>query len=169
MDLYAGLDVSMATTAVCVMDTDGEIVAEFSVPSNAGELGMALTPYRDRLVLVGLEAGPMSEWIMKGLLDQGFEIIQIETRQVNAALSALMVKTGRNHARGIAKLLWLEWFRPVCAKRRQRGNGDCCSQHGKASRTASSTSITAFVACCAALACGHRVTYVAVGTQRSRS
>ncbi|MEO0467642.1 MAG: IS110 family transposase [Pseudomonadota bacterium] len=116
MELYASLDVSMATTAVCVMDTDGEVVAEFSVPSNAGELGIALTPYRDRLVLVGLEAGPMSEWITKGLLDQGFEITQMETRQVNAALSASMVKTDRNDARGIAKLLRLGWFRPVHVK-----------------------------------------------------
>lgn len=68
------------------------------------------------LVVVGIEDGPLSEWLTKGLLDQSFEITQIETRQVNAALSPSMVKTDRNDAGCIAKLLRLGWLRPMHVK-----------------------------------------------------
>jgi transposase len=54
---------------------------------------------------VGLEAGPLSQWIHAGLIAAGFETVPLETRHVKAALSAMTVKTDRRDARGIARLL----------------------------------------------------------------
>jgi transposase len=54
---------------------------------------------------VGLEAGPLSQWLHAGLGEAGFEAVLLETRHVKAALSAMVVKTDRKDARGIAQLL----------------------------------------------------------------
>ena len=65
---------------------------------------------------VGLEAGPLSQWLHAGLTAAGFETVLLETRHVKAALSAMTVKTDRRDARGIAQLLRLGWYRSVHAK-----------------------------------------------------
>jgi transposase len=68
------------------------------------------------VVRIGLEAGPLSQWLHAGLTAAGFETVLLETRQVKAALSAMVVKTDRKDARGIAQLLRMGWFRPVHCK-----------------------------------------------------
>jgi transposase len=68
------------------------------------------------LTRVGLEAGPLSQWLHAGLQKAGFEVVLLETRHVKAALSAMIVKTDRRDARGIAQLLRMGWFRPVHCK-----------------------------------------------------
>ncbi len=65
---------------------------------------------------IGLEAGPLSQWLYDGLTEAGFEVVLLETRHVKAALSAMVVKTDRKDARGIAQLLRMGWFQPVHAK-----------------------------------------------------
>jgi transposase len=65
---------------------------------------------------IGLEAGPLSQWLYAGLAQAGFETVHLETRHVKAALSALVVKTDRKDARGIAQLIRMGWFRPVHCK-----------------------------------------------------
>ena len=65
---------------------------------------------------IGLEAGPLSQWLHAGLRRAGCEVVLLETRQVKAALSAMVVKTDRKDARGIAQLLRMGWFRPVHCK-----------------------------------------------------
>ena len=40
----------------------------------------------------------------------------LETRQVKAALSAMVVKTDRKDARGIAQLLRMGWYTPAHSK-----------------------------------------------------
>jgi transposase len=65
---------------------------------------------------VGLEAGPLSQWLHAGLKRAGFDTLLLETRHVKAALSAMMVKTDRKDARGLAQLIRMGWFRPVHAK-----------------------------------------------------
>jgi ferredoxin-NADP reductase len=54
---------------------------------------------------IGLEAGPLSQWLHAGLAQAGFETVLLETRHVKAALSAMTVKTDRKDARGLAQLL----------------------------------------------------------------
>jgi transposase len=65
---------------------------------------------------IGLEAGPLSQWLHPSLIRAGFETVLLETRHVKAALSAMSVKTDRSDARGIAQLMRMGWFRPVHAK-----------------------------------------------------
>jgi hypothetical protein len=65
---------------------------------------------------IGLEAGPLSQWLYAGLVAAGFEVVLLETRHVKAALSAMVIKTDRKDARGIAQLLRMGWFRSVHAK-----------------------------------------------------
>lgn len=116
MRLYASLDVSLNKTALCVMDHDGQLVREVEVPTCPDALAEALRAYQGQLERVGLEAGPMSEWLVRGLAEHGIEAVLMETRQAHKALSAMTVKTDRNDARGLAHLLRMGWFRPVHVK-----------------------------------------------------
>ena len=116
MEYYAGIDVSLEQSSVCVVDATGKIVREVKVPSEPdalvrffGQLGLPVT-------WIGLEAGPLSQWLHAGLTKAGLETVLLETRQVKAALSAMVVKTDKKDARGIAQLLRMGWFRPVHCK-----------------------------------------------------
>ena len=122
MEHFAGLDVSLETTTICVIDDQGGVVFEGSVATDSDAIAAALAPYAPGCV--GLEAGPMSEWLHTGLTHHGLETVLMETRQVRAALKASQVKTDRRDARGIAQLLRMGWFRPVhvktaCARERR--------------------------------------------------
>ncbi len=68
------------------------------------------------LARIGLEAGPLSQWLYAGLKQAGFALELLETRHVRDAFKAMPVKTDRNDARGIAQLMRLGWFRPVHCK-----------------------------------------------------
>ena len=68
------------------------------------------------LVRVGLEAEPLSQWLDAGLTSARYDVVLLETRHVKAALSAMLVKTDRKDARGIAQLLQMGWYRPVHSK-----------------------------------------------------
>jgi transposase len=100
---YAGLDVSLEQTSVCVA-SEPEALVHFLAREDL------------ELARVGLEAGPLSQWLHTGLVAAGYEAVLLETRHVKAALSAMTVKTDRRDARGIAQLLRLGWYRPVHAK-----------------------------------------------------
>jgi len=113
---YAGLDVSLELTSVCIVDAQGGIVHETKVPSEPEALVRYFTMSKLSITHIALEAGPLSQWIHAGLVAAGFETVLLETRHVKAALSAMTVKTDRRDARGIAQLLRLGWYRPVHAK-----------------------------------------------------
>ena len=116
MEHYAGLDVSLELTSVCIVDAQGEIVREAKVASEPEALIGFLRGQHVEIGRVGLEAGPLSQWLHATLVSAGFETVLLETRHVKAALSAMTVKTDRRDARGIAQLLRLGWYRPVHAK-----------------------------------------------------
>jgi transposase len=113
---YAGLDVSLELTSVCIVDERGAIVSEAKVGSEPEVLIRFLCEQQLPIARVGLEAGPLSQWLHAGLVAAGFAAVLLETRHVKAALSAMTVKTDRRDARGIAQLLRLGWYRPVHAK-----------------------------------------------------
>src|SRR3954453_17942172 len=115
-DYYAGIDVSLKDSSVCVGEGTGRILREAKVASEPEALvawfrGLGLEVRR-----IGLEAGPLSQWLHAGLSEAGFEVVLLETRHVKAALSAMTVKTDRRDARGIAQLLRMGWYRPVHSK-----------------------------------------------------
>ena len=114
MDVYIGLDVSLASTAVCVFDEKGKIVTEAQVASTPEALVSFMAKLPHEIAAIGLEAGPLSHWLHKGMTDAGFEPVLMETRQVKAALKAMPIKTDRRDAEGIARLLQMGWF---CARR----------------------------------------------------
>jgi transposase len=116
MDHYAGIDVSLECSSVCVVGANGKIVREHKVASEPealiawfGSLGLGLTR-------IGLEAGPLSQWLYAAMRAAGLAVELLETRHVRTALQAMPVKSDRNDARGIAQLMRLGWFRPVHCK-----------------------------------------------------
>jgi len=116
MDHYAGIDVSLEQSSVCVVDATGQIVREAKIASEPDALTGFLSMLGLPLTRIGLEAGPLSQWLLAGLVKAGYDAVLLETRHVKAALSAMVVKTDRKDARGIAQLLRMGWFRPVHCK-----------------------------------------------------
>src|SRR5438477_11110906 len=116
MEHFAGIDVSLEHSSVCVVDGVGKIVREAKVASEPEALVRFFRGLETGVRRIGLEAGPLSQWLHAGLVAAGFEAVLLETRHVKAALSAMVVKTDRKDARGIAQLLRMGWFRPVHCK-----------------------------------------------------
>ena len=116
MEHFAGIDVSLKDSSVCVVDAAGRVVREAKVASEPEALIAWFRGLGIEVTLIGLEAGPLSQWLHAGLCGAGFEAVLLETRHVKAALSAMVVKTDRKDARGIAQLLRMGWFRPVHRK-----------------------------------------------------
>jgi transposase len=116
MDHYAGLDVSLKETAVCILDAAGQVTCEKKVDSEPEALIAFFQSLDVGVSRIGLEAGPLSQWLFAALTRSGFDVVLLETRHVKAALSAMTVKTDRRDALGIAHLLRMGWFRPVHCK-----------------------------------------------------
>jgi transposase len=91
-------------------------VKEAKVASEPEDLVAFFKGFGFAVKWIGLEAGPLSQWLHAGLTRAGFETVLLETRHVKAALSAMTVKTDRKDARGLAQLMRMGWFRPVHAK-----------------------------------------------------
>ena len=116
MEHYAGIDVSLESASVCVVGASGRIVCEAKVASEPdvlirwfGKLGVEVSR-------IGLEAGPLSQWLYAGMREAGLPVELLETRHVRDAFKAMPVKTDRKDARGIALLIRLGWFRRVHCK-----------------------------------------------------
>ena len=100
MAYFAGLDVSVKETSVCIVDDAGKIVREVRVASEPEALLQVLTNTNYRFKRIGLEAGPLSQWLYSVLAEAGFPVICVETRHMRAVLKAQINKTDRNDARG---------------------------------------------------------------------
>ena len=116
MEYFAAIDVSLEQSSVCVVDGTGKIVREGKAASEPEVLAAWFTASGLAFTRIGLEAGPLSQWLHAGLTAVGLPAILIETRHVKAALKAMTVKTDRNDARGMAQLMRMGWFRPVHVK-----------------------------------------------------
>ena len=116
MDNYAGIDVSLECSSVCVVDATGKIVREDKVASEPEALIGWFRQLGFELTRVGLEAGPLSQWLYAGMKAAGLAVELLETRHVRDAFKAMPVKTDRKDARGIAQLMRMGWFRPVHCK-----------------------------------------------------
>jgi transposase len=116
MGLFVGLDVSLSKAAICVISEHGKIVKETQVASEPEALVRCMREQEGTVAAIGLEAGPLSQWLHRGLTDAGLDLVLMETRQVKGALKAMRIKTDRRDAESIARLLHLGWFRPVHCK-----------------------------------------------------
>src|SRR6516162_2486862 len=116
MEHYAGIDVSLESASLCVVDATGRIIREAKVASEPDVLIAWFRGLEFAVTRIGLEAGPLSQWLYAGMREAGLAVELLETRHVRDAFKAMPVKTDRNDARGIAQLMRLGWFRPVHCK-----------------------------------------------------
>jgi transposase len=113
MDYYAGIDVSLERSSICVVDGNGKILREGKAASEPaaligwfGALGLGLTR-------IGLEAGPLSQWLYAPMKEAGLAVELLETRHTHNAFQTMPVKTDRNDARRIAELMRLGCVRCI--------------------------------------------------------
>ena len=116
MDHFAGLDVSVKETSVCIVDDTGKIVREVKVASEPEALLAVLKNPAYHFKRIGLEAGPLSQWLFSALAEAGLPVICVETRHMRAVLKAQINKTDRNDARGMAQMMRVGLYRPVHVK-----------------------------------------------------
>src|SRR6186713_398909 len=116
MDHFAGLDVSVKETSICIVDDAGKIVKEVKVASEPQALLKVLGNPAYRFKRIGLEAGPLSQWLFSALAEAELPVICVETRHMRAVLKAQINKTDRNDARGIAQMIRVGLYRPVHVK-----------------------------------------------------
>src|SRR5260221_13653160 len=116
MDHFAGLDVSVKETSICIVDDTGRIVREVKVASEPEALLPVLGHPIYRFKRIGLEAGPLSQWVYSALAEAGLAVICVETRHMRAVLQAQINKTDRNDARGMAQMMRAGLYRPVHVK-----------------------------------------------------
>jgi transposase len=116
MEHYAGIDVSLESSSICVVDGGGRIIREAKVSSEPEALILWFRGLGFDLARIGLEAGPLSQWLYAGMREAGLTMELLETRHVRDAFKAMPVKTDRKDARGIAQLMRLGWFRSVHCK-----------------------------------------------------
>ena len=116
MEHFAGLDVSVKETSVCIVDETGKIIREVKVTSEPAALLEALRNPAYRFKRIGLEAGPLSQWLYSALAEAGLPVICVETRHMRAVLKAQINKTDRNDARGMAQMMRVGLYRPVHVK-----------------------------------------------------
>jgi len=116
MDHYVGLDVSVRETSVCVVDETGKLLKEAKVPTEPGSIASLLAKGSYVCKRVGLEAGPMSQWLYAELAAAGLPVICVEAQHMRSALAAQRNKTDRNDARGIAQMMRVGLYRPVHVK-----------------------------------------------------
>ena len=102
MDHFAGLDVSVKETSVCIVDETGKIVREVKVTSEPEALLAVLKNPAYHFKRIGLEAGPLSQWLFSAVAEAELPVVCVETRHMQAVLKAQINKTDRNDARGIA-------------------------------------------------------------------
>jgi transposase len=116
MNHYAGIDVSLESSSLCVVDWQGRIVREGKVASEPAALIGWFSSLGFEVERIGLEAGPLSQWLFAAMREAGLAVELLETRHVRNAFKTMPVKTDRKDARGIAELIRMGWFRPVHCK-----------------------------------------------------
>src|SRR4026207_1067078 len=116
MDHFAGLDVSVKETSICIVDDAGKIVREVKVASEPEALLAAVENPAYHFKRIGLEAGPLSQWLFSARVEAGLPVICVETRHMRAVLKAQINKTDRNDARGMAQMMRAGLYRRVHVK-----------------------------------------------------
>src|SRR6266576_5736684 len=120
MQHYVGLDLSVKESSVCIVDKAGKVIREVKVATEPVAILAVLTEEALAIERIGLEAGPISQWLYSALAEAGFPVICVETRHMKAALSAQLNKSDRNDARGIAQMMRVGLYRAVHVKTLRR-------------------------------------------------
>ncbi len=118
MNYYVGIDVSLEASSVCVVDSNGKIACEGKVGSEPDDLIEWLTGLKLELTRIGLEAGPLSQWLYAAMRQAGLAVELLETGHVRNAPKTMPVNAG------VAQLMRLGWFRPPGALQVDASAGD---------------------------------------------
>src|ERR1700680_2763319 len=114
---FVGLDVSVKATSVCVVDHAGKVILEQKVLTEPADIIALLASLGVTFGRIGIEAGPLSQWLVNALTAVELPVICVETRHMKALLTAPQInKTDRNDARGIAQMMRVGLFKPVHVK-----------------------------------------------------
>lgn len=115
--LFAGLDISLEKTSVCIVDNEGATVDQFESETTASSLRARLAPHARNLKSVGLETGTFAHHFYSALAETGLPVICVEARHMSRVLRAhARNKTDRNDARGIALMMRAGLFKAVHIK-----------------------------------------------------
>lgn len=115
-ECYAGLDISLDETSLCIVTADGKVVKETKIDTDPDALAKALSDANVLLKRVGMEASSLGGWLHAELTDRGFACIVVEARHMRSAPNAQRNKTDRNDALGIAQMMRMGWFQAVHVK-----------------------------------------------------
>ncbi len=114
---FVGLDVSVKETSVCVVDDTGKVILEQRAPTEPAAIIALLSSLGTTFGRIGIEAGPLSQWLVNALTAVDLPVICVETRHMKALLTAQQInKTDRHDARGIAQMMRVGLFKPVHVK-----------------------------------------------------
>ena len=116
MQSYAGLDVSLRQTSVCVVDQTGKIMREGMIDSDPDVICNFIRTAAPNLARIGLETGATSTWLWTELKKRGQPVICIDARHAKAALKMQINKSDRNDAAGIARIMQTGWYKEVRVK-----------------------------------------------------
>jgi transposase len=118
MDVYIGMDISLQTTYICIVDSEGRCLQEGSAPSEVAALDMYLKKHGagGNVKRIGFETGALSGHLYHGLKALGWPVVCMDARHAHGVLKAQRVKTDRNDARGLAQLVRTGWYRAVHVK-----------------------------------------------------
>lgn len=116
MEVYAGLDVSLKRTEICVLDGSGTVLWRGVADTHPEMIAGELARWGNELAKVGLETGSMTPWLARGLQAQGLPVVVMDARRASDALKARPVKTDRADARALAEMLQTGWYTEVFVK-----------------------------------------------------
>jgi transposase len=116
MKYFTGIDVSLRSVSICVVDDAGTVHYEAKVAAEIDMIVATLRRFSEQIRQIGFEAGALTQYLSYGLSQAGYEVVCMEARQVAASLAAMRNKTDRNDARGLAQILRTGWYRTVHVK-----------------------------------------------------
>ena len=119
MKYYAGLDVSMKETFVCVVDESGKRISETCISTEPKVIFSYFDSLKLNIELIGLESGAISHWLITELRNLDLPVKCIDARHINAVLSVKINKTDKNDARGIADAMRCGLYKEVKAKKKE--------------------------------------------------
>lgn len=118
MEVFIGMDISLHTTNVCVVNSEGSIVQEGVSPSDASSLDSYLRVHGKSWVIkrIVFETGQLSRHMHKALQHEKWPVICIDARHAHGTLKAQRVKSDQNDARGLAQIARTGWYKVTHVK-----------------------------------------------------
>ncbi len=116
MERYAGPDVSLKQTAICIVDQAGVIVKEGMVPTDPEAIATFISNHAENVIRAGLESGAISTWLWTELKRMDLPVVCIDARHAKAVLNMQINKSDRNDAAGVARIIQTGWYREVRVK-----------------------------------------------------